>query len=367
MKNKQSHAAHKIGRKNKNRARKKAQKPRQKTQTKTAHWLVDEKKPNAKIIAQAGALIRNGKLVAFPTETVYGLGANALDAHAVKKIFEAKGRPSDNPVIVHIAKYGHINKIAKKIPHAAKILAKKFWPGPLTIVVPKKSVVPNSVTGGLSTVAVRMPDHPVALALLRAANVPIAAPSANRSTKPSPTRARHVLEDLNGRIDGVLDAGPARIGVESTVVAIEDDRLVVLRPGGLAIEELEKAGFVVELDAGQLRKDAAPKSPGMKYRHYAPEATVALFARGFPEHKMRALVKKEQKDKKRVAILSMRDWNIENAVQKKYANAEQMARELFDDFRTLDQLKTDRILIEHAPATGLGLAVNNRAKKAAQN
>ena len=334
---------------------------------KTRIWKMENDTPQAKAVEEAANLIRHGELVAFPTETVYGLGAHALNAKAVAKIFRAKGRPSDNPLIVHISDLTQLKKIAQTIPPATRKLARLFWPGPLTIVVPKRSVVPNNVTAGLNTVAVRMPSHPIALALIRAAGVPIAAPSANRSTQPSPTRASHVLEDLDGKIAGVIDGGPVPFGIESTVIMVKGHRLVVLRPGALPVEELEKSGFAVELDKHLLTTGpkSNPLSPGMKYRHYAPNARVALFSPKIRLAGLRKIMQQEKKKGHYCAILGLKEWDVRDVVLKRYKDTAQMAYGLFDDFRTLDKLQTDLILVEHVPEVGLGLAVMNRAKKAA--
>ena len=226
-----------------------------------------------------GSVIRSGGLVAFPTETVYGLGANGLDGEAVNKIFEAKGRPNDNPLILHIAKKSDLKDLWKSVPERARLLMDEFWPGPLTMVYLKSSRVPEEVTGGLDTVAVRMPDNRTALALIRAAGVPIAAPSANLSGKPSPTTADHVKADLNGRIDVIIDGGPCNIGVESTVVSLMGGAVTILRPGGITREMLEAVIGPVNLSPAvlaPLKPGEAAASPGMKYRHYAPDAQVIV-------------------------------------------------------------------------------------------
>ena len=233
--------------------------------------------------ALAGRVIRSGGLVVFPTETVYGLGANGLDGEAVSRIFEAKGRPSDNPLILHIAKKSDIKPLWKHVPDKARLLMDAFWPGPLTLVYLKSSLVPDEVTAGLDTVAVRMPEHKTALALIRAANVPIAAPSANLSGKPSPTSVRHVIEDMDGRVDIIIDGGDCSVGVESTVLSLVGEP-TILRPGGITKEMLEGViGSVQVANAvlNPLGDDEEAASPGMKYRHYAPECEVAV-AMGSP-------------------------------------------------------------------------------------
>lgn len=226
----------------------------------------------------AGAVLRSGGLVAFPTETVYGLGANGLDGDAVMRIFEAKGRPSDNPLILHVAKKSDVKQLWTRIPDMARALMDVFWPGPLTLIYNRSDAVPDAVSAGMPTVAVRMPEHKTALALIRAAGVPIAAPSANLSGRPSPTTAQHVLEDLDGRVDVVIDGGPCRIGLESTVLSLIG-RPTILRPGGITREMLETVIGPVEV-AGSvltpLKEGETVLSPGMKYRHYAPEAKVVV-------------------------------------------------------------------------------------------
>lgn len=225
-----------------------------------------------------GRIIRDGGLVAFPTETVYGLGANGLDGGAVAKIFEAKGRPQDNPLILHVAKKSDVKDLWLHVPDAARRLMDAFWPGPLTLVFVKSDAVPDEVTAGLDTVAVRMPEHKTALALIRAAGVPIAAPSANLSGRPSPTTAEHVLEDMDGRIDAVIDGGPCRVGVESTVLSLVGTP-TILRPGGITREMLEQVIGPVEVSPAVLRPlmdGETAASPGMKHKHYAPDAEVIV-------------------------------------------------------------------------------------------
>lgn len=230
-------------------------------------------------IEETGRLLREGGVVAIPTETVYGLAANALDAHAVEKIFLAKGRPQDNPLIVHISSPEEWQALVTQIPQSAKALASAFWPGPLTIILPKADCIPDAVCCGLPTVAVRMPAHPIAAALIRAAGVPLAAPSANTSGKPSPTTAAHVLHDLDGKIDRIVDGGACSVGVESTVVTLAGERPRLLRPGGITLPQLESVLGPVEVDPAVLGKAAAGEkvaSPGMKYKHYSPAGDVKL-------------------------------------------------------------------------------------------
>ncbi|MCH5278216.1 MAG: threonylcarbamoyl-AMP synthase [Christensenellaceae bacterium] len=232
-----------------------------------------------------GRLIRAGGLVAFPTETVYGLGANGLDGEAVNKIFDAKGRPSDNPLILHIAKKSDVKPLWRHVPDDARRLMDAFWPGPLTLIYLKSDIVPNEVTAGLDTVAVRMPENKTALALIRAAGVPIAAPSANLSGKPSPTTAEHVIEDMDGRIDMIIDGGPCRVGVESTVLSLVGTP-TILRPGGITKEMIETVLGSVQVARAvlnPLQEGEVAESPGMKHRHYAPDCQV-IVAQGSPRH-----------------------------------------------------------------------------------
>ena len=233
-------------------------------------------------ISEAAEILKQGGLVAFPTETVYGLGGNGLDKEAAKKIYAAKGRPSDNPLILHVSSIEEVYPLVKALPEKAKKLMEAFWPGPLTLVLPKSDIVPKESTGGLETVALRSPENALTLALIRACGFPIAGPSANLSGRPSPTEAAHVLEDLGGRIEGILEDGAVGIGVESTIVDLSEDSPTLLRPGAITIEDLEEVlGEKVAIDPTLLGKSMAegftPKAPGMKYRHYAPKAEMILF------------------------------------------------------------------------------------------
>ena len=234
-------------------------------------------------IAKAAVLLKAGGLVAIPTETVYGLAANALDGSAVKRIFEAKGRPQDNPLIVHIASLDTLPKLVASVPDEALALADQFWPGPLTIILPKASCIPDEVSAGLETVAVRFPSHPVARAIIEASGLPLAAPSANTSGRPSPTKAEHVLHDLRGKIEAVVDGGDCGVGLESTVVSLAGNRPRLLRPGGVTHEQLEETLGPVEIDPAvthAVQKNAVVSSPGMKYKHYSPKARVVILKGG---------------------------------------------------------------------------------------
>lgn len=242
---------------------------------------VDPLHPDPAAIRAAAARLRAGALVAFPTETVYGLGAHALDRAAVRRVFEAKGRPSSDPLIVHVASLAQVRDLAAEIPEAARVLAARFWPGPLTLVLRRSAVVPDEVTAGLDTVAVRVPAHPVARALIEAAGVPVAAPSANLFSRPSPTRAAHVLDDLDGRVDLVIDAGATQVGVESTVIDLAHGAPVILRPGAITIEMLREFVPDVTVAAPVARaSDVAMPSPGLLEKHYSPRAPLTLYEGG---------------------------------------------------------------------------------------
>jgi len=241
--------------------------------------IKDKTRPEDGELLEAAEILRSGGLVAFPTETVYGLGANALDEAAAKKIYAAKGRPSDNPLIAHISSMEELPALVREIPEAGRKLAEKYWPGPLTMIFPKKDVVPYGTTGGLDTVAVRMPSDPVANRLIKLAGIPVAAPSANTSGRPSPTRAEHVIEDMDGKIEMILDGGQVGIGVESTIVDVSGPVPTLLRPGAVTLEMLRETLGQVEVDPailGPVKGDVKPKAPGMKYRHYAPKADMVL-------------------------------------------------------------------------------------------
>ena len=243
---------------------------------------VSEGPINIEFIREASEILKNGGLVAFPTETVYGLGGDATDKEASRKIYQAKGRPSDNPLIVHIAKFEQLEQITKNLPETARKLADAFWPGPLTMVCNKNEVIPYETTGGLDTVAVRMPNNPVALALIEESGCMIAAPSANTSGRPSPTKASHVYEDLSGKIEAILDGGPVDIGLESTIVDLTEDIVTILRPGYINMDMLKEVVGEVRMDPGIVYNDkgttsgAKPKAPGMRYKHYAPKGDLTI-------------------------------------------------------------------------------------------
>lgn len=314
---------------------------------------------NQEVIYLAAQTIKNGDLVAFPTETVYGLGANALNSAAVKKIFVAKGRPTDNPLIVHIANLEQLSSLVTNVSSQAQTLIESFWPGPLTLIFPASKLVPPEVTAGGNTVAIRMPSHPVALALINQAGVPVAAPSANKSGKPSPTTAQHVIADFSQEEITIVDAGPTQVGVESTVLDVTGNKPVLLRAGGASKEDLEAAiGPIVVVQHSQSK----PKSPGMKYRHYAPQAQVELLQTIDLD-----LLKKK---KGRTAVLQLqenKDVRRQADLYFSFAGSlEKMSQQLFSIFRQCDEQNIDFILVEAVPPIGLGLAITDRVQRAAQ-
>ncbi|MCW2277490.1 L-threonylcarbamoyladenylate synthase [Heliophilum fasciatum] len=370
----------------------------------TRQWQVDPQQATTEAVAEAvvpaAAILRQGGLVAFPTETVYGVGANALDAQAVQAIFAAKGRPADNPLIVHIADWAALTPLITGLPPLAKRLAECFWPGPLTLILPASPLVPAEVTAGLPTVAVRWPAHPVAEALIRAAGVPVAAPSANRSGKPSPTDAVHVLEDLGGRIDGIVDGGPCAVGVESTVLDVTVDPPAILRPGGITadmlrpllpggrlqgegVSEQERAGEPVGDPVGE-----APRAPGMKYTHYAPsadvfllpgpwEAQVALLRRTIaapPAGGTLGLLISEE-TLRELGDLLVRPESAEGVLYRsghlivgivgRRGQLTTVAKKLFRALRAFDHTDAAMIVAETYPAEGIGAALMNRLCKSA--
>lgn len=332
---------------------------------------LDPRAPDDGTIASAAAALRQGRLVAFPTETVYGLGAHALDRDAVRRIFVAKGRPSTDPLIVHVATVAQVEPLVRVMPHAAIRLADAFWPGPLTLVLQRAPQVPLEVTAGLETVAVRVPSHPVAHALLTAAAIPIAAPSANLFSRPSPTTAAHVLEDLRDRIDIVLDGGPTSVGVESTVVDLTGLRPAVLRPG--AITEAMLRQVVADIETRRVLHDAAipATSPGTLARHYSPRAPLTLYE-GPPEvaiAHIRADADAARQRGQRVGIVAMDEDDIQVGQIVRIGPATQadvVAARLYAALRRLDSEGVDLILARQFPSEqGLGRAIRDRLSRAA--
>ncbi len=331
---------------------------------------------DAQVMEEAGRILRNGGLVAFPTETVYGLGGDALDGSASKKIYAAKGRPSDNPLIVHIADLEALKAIASEIPEKARILAEKFWPGPLTMILKKSSAVPYETTGGLDTVAVRFPSHPAAAALIKASGTYIAAPSANTSGRPSPTTADHVAQDMDGRIDMIIDGGAVGIGIESTIVDLTGEVPMILRPGYITKEMLEAAIGTVTVDPaiidGKLLKDVHPKAPGMKYRHYAPKGNLIVVegAQDKVIEKINALVMAKEAEGKKTAVIATDETKdkylcgiVESIGTRR--DVKTIAHNLYDILRKMDTSGVSDIYSESFEGAGLGQAVMNRLLKAA--
>lgn len=333
---------------------------------------IDPRHIDMEQIAGMGRLLAAGKLVAFPTETVYGLGANALDEGAVKRIYAAKGRPSDNPLIVHFANAADIKTVVREIPEAALRLLEQFSPGPLTIILKKQPCLNDTVTAGLDSVAVRIPANPVARALIAAAGVPVAAPSANLSGKPSPTRAAHVIADMDGRIDAIVDGGSCAVGVESTVLDMTGTRPAILRPGGVTYAQIKAVLPDVQIDAHVLQSVGAaetPKSPGMKYKHYAPDAEVIVVEGDIKKvrGKIEELIKGVQH--KRVGVLAMdgASYPAADLVLSAGADNRNYANRLFDALREFDRRQIDLVFAEFSGDMDYGLAVKNRLYKAAGN
>lgn len=327
------------------------------------------------IAAEAAEIWNKGGLVAFPTETVYGLGGNGLDPEASKRIYAAKGRPSDNPLILHIADREQVADVVSHISGAGQKLMDRFWPGPLTLIFPKAGCVPMETTGGLSTVAVRMPSHPVAQALLRRSGLPIAAPSANVSGRPSPTLASHVKDDMDGRIDMIVDGGEVGIGVESTIVDVTGAVPTILRPGYITEEMLRETVGQVAVDpavAGSVETGAKPKAPGMKYRHYAPKAPMVL-VEGEPESVAEALnliLEKAGQEGHKIGILASEEnaGRYRSGIVKvvgSRGDLDAVARNLYRVLREFDREDVDRIYSESFGGQAFGQAIMNRMKKAA--
>ena len=330
---------------------------------------IDQDNLDHKLMQEAGDLIAAGELVAFPTETVYGLGGDALDPEASKKIYSAKGRPSDNPLIVHISDFSDLERIAKTVPEDARKLSDAFWPGPLTMIVEKGDAVPYATTGGMDTVAVRMPNHPIALDLIRRSGCLIAAPSANTSGRPSPTEAAHVAEDLSGKIAMIIDGGPVGIGIESTIIDLTEDTPMVLRPGYITPQMLSKVlGKEVIVDPGIIAADDTrkPKAPGMKYKHYAPRARVILLNCNDEQY----IDYVNEKAAKGVAALCC-DEDIPLLKTPVFSLGKRndytrQAHTLFDELRRIDEDDSVKVVYSRLPKTnGVGMAVYNRLIRAA--
>ena len=335
---------------------------------------IDNNQIDKEALHQAGELLRRGELVAFPTETVYGLGADALFPEAAKKIYAAKGRPSDNPLIIHVADFEAVEKIVEEVPEKAKLLAQKFWPGPLTMIMRKSDAVPYETTGGMDTVAVRMPDHPLALALIREGGGYVAAPSANTSGRPSPTLAEHVYQDLHGKVAMILDGGPVGIGLESTIVDLSEEIPMILRPGYITQQMLQEVIGTVKVDPGLIAADSdvKPKAPGMKYRHYAPKANLVI-VKGETlavVDKINTLTREYVKAGKKVGVIGT-DETIScyyGAVIKSIGSRDDedsIARHLYGILREYDEMDVDCIFSESFATPRIGQAIMNRLLKAA--
>lgn len=320
-------------------------------------------------IAEAAAILRRGGLLGIPTETVYGLGADGLNEDAVRRIFEAKGRPQDNPLILHVPDAGWLERCCVDIPDTAYALAERFWPGPLTMILPKREIVPYRTTGGLETVGVRCPNHPVTLAVIAAADVPIAAPSGNTSGRPSPTSAADMLEDMDGKIDGIFDGGPCGVGVESTIIDLTCQPPRLLRAGGLPLEELERVLGTVFVDKciTQLMTDGErPRAPGMKYRHYAPKAPVTVVTGD--SKKSAAYIAAHAPEGAGVICFSEFRAQFPGCVVHELGpegDKSEQARRVFDALREFDATDVTEIFAQCPDDAGLGLAIGNRLKKAA--
>ena len=325
---------------------------------------------------RAGEILHAGGLVAFPTETVYGLGGDALNPEASARIYAAKGRPSDNPLIVHIADMEAVKLLAREIPEKAWLLADHFWPGPLTIILPKTDIVPRQTTGGLDTVAIRMPSHPAAYELIRSSGLYLAAPSANTSGRPSPTEAEHVRQDLDGRIDMIIDGGKVDIGLESTIVDLSVDIPMILRPGYITKAMLEEVVGEVRIDPGLLAGSEdpklRPKAPGMKYRHYAPKGSLTIIEgrRAAVAEKINQLTMQQEADGYRTAVIASDEnqglYTCPRVIDiGSREHEESIAANLYEVLRQMDEQEIDYIYSESFAGAGLGAAIMNRLLKAA--
>ncbi len=334
----------------------------------TEFFNVESEKETEKI-NRIGEILKDGGVVAIPTETVYGLAANALDEDAVSKIFKAKGRPQDNPLIVHISEIEELYPLVKGVPKEALLLAEKFWPGPLTMILPRSEIVPKSVSAGLDTVAVRMPSHPIARAIIKSAGVPLAAPSANLSGKPSPTTAQHVFNDMNGRIDAIADGGPCSVGLESTVITLCTTPARLLRPGKITPDELTQVLGEIEVDSavlGELKKGTVPASPGMKYKHYSPNADVIIVRGKFDNFKKYIL--ENSSDGVMAICFNGEDLllPVPSLCFGNQDNTSEQAHLLFDALRKVDELGAKTVYVRCPSSNGVGLAVMNRLLRAAE-
>lgn len=340
----------------------------------TEYISMPEDAPDMEGIRRAGEIIKNGGLVAFPTETVYGLGGDARNPESSRKIYAAKGRPSDNPLIVHVCRLEDVAPIVREIPEEAQLLAQAFWPGPLTMIFHKNDVIPYETTGGLDTVAVRFPSNRIAQELIRASGGYIAAPSANRSGRPSPTIARYCREDLDGRVEMIIDGGEVGIGLESTIIDLTDKRPIILRPGYVTREMLEQVLGAVDVDRTTISVDSgqAPKAPGMKYRHYAPKGDLTLVegTKDAVVSCINDLVRSASQAGKRTGVICTDETKDLYRADRIFSagsrqDNEAIARHLFRILRECDDLELDVIYSESFGGSGLSMAIMNRLMKAA--
>lgn len=341
---------------------------------KTKVLKVDEDNIDREIIKQASEIIKKGGLVSFPTETVYGLGANGLDSDATSKIFEAKGRPQDNPLILHISSEDELKELVREISDDARKCMDAFWPGPLTIIFNRSEIVPDSVTAGLDTVAIRMPSNKIALEIIRESKKPIAAPSANTSGKPSPTAAEHVYKDLDGKLELIVDGGRTGIGLESTVIDLTEDVPTILRPGGVTYEDLSKVLGRVEIDKSIINftENIVPKSPGQKYKHYAPNSEMYIFKGEFKSvvDRINEIAIEKTQNGKKVGIMCTDESLDKYKAGLIYSmgsreDEDSIAHNLFHILREMDRENVDIILSESVDFSEMGLAIMNRMIKAA--
>lgn len=341
---------------------------------KTKVAIMKEKNIDFNVVGEAAQVIKSGGLVAFPTETVYGLGANALDENAVRSIFEVKGRPQDNPLIVHVASK-EIETLVENVPEIARNIMDRFWPGALTLILKKSSKIPNTTSAGLDTIGIRMPSNLIALELIKASNVPIAAPSANISGRPSPTEVTRCVEDLDGKIDYILGGEGSQVGVESTILDLSVYPPCILRPGAITLEMLKEIDEKIYIDPAIMekpREDLKPKAPGMKYRHYAPKAPLKIIHGDTKKTiaKINEIVQNYIDSHKKVGILATEETKTfylkgEVISLGSRKEPEAIARNLFEALRTFDDMKVDIILSESFEEKGVGIAIMNRLKKSA--
>lgn len=333
---------------------------------KTKHFKIFS--PDSEDIEQVASILRDGGVAAIPTETVYGLAGNALNGQCVRKIYKAKGRPSDNPLIVHISEISQWAPLVKNIPESAMALAEKFWPGPLTIILPKSDIIPDEICGGLDTVAVRMPSDEIAKAIISRCGFPLAAPSANTSGKPSPTSAQHVTEDLDGKIEAIIDSGECSVGIESTVITLATDIPRLLRPGGITPEMLTEVLGEIEIDDAvynKLQEGAEAASPGMKYKHYSPDAKVLIIKGTFDSYKKYIEATAEDDDVALCFEEEVSDLNIRCITYGRKDDPSSQAKNIFDALRKVDAEKAKTVYARFPESDGIGLAVFNRLVRAA--